>query len=740
MNTFFTRSACLAVAAAVPLCVAWVGAAGQDPAVSAGTDGISGFVRGTGGPEAGVWVIAESSMLPTKFVKIVVTDDRGRFVIPDLPSATYKVWVRGYGLVDSAPVDAEPGEVVTLTATDAPNERAAAEVYPASYWFSLVEPPGPSEFPGTGPAGNGISPALHTQADWIALMKQGCSYCHQIGTRITREPPRNLGDFDSIVAAWDRRVQSGQRGAQMSNNMTQFGRDRALAMFADWADRIAAGEVPPAPPRPQGIERNVVLTLWDWGNDHAYIHDEISSDKRDPSVNANGPIYGVSVSNDLLTIVDPALNSSSEVRLTTRDPGVPPRWPAAVNAPSPYWGEEQVWANRADPHTNMLDHLGRLWITHRIRTPDTPDFCREGSDHPSARAFPISRGSRQLSIYQPETGEVTLIDTCFGTHHLVFGEDEDHTLWFSGGGDVVGWLKTRVFDETGDAQAAQGWCPLVLDTNGDGSIGRYIEPPGRSLDAEFAGGSAQLNVPTVDPTLDTRIGGGAYGITYNPADGSVWFSSQGVPGKIVRLETGANPPATCKAEIYEPPFNNASVPESQWGFGPRGLDVDRNGVIWTALAASGHLASFDRRKCTVLSGPTATGQHCPQGWTLVPTPGPQLKGVGLGGSANFHYYNWVDQFDTLGLGRNIPIAAGSNSDSLQAFVPDTQEWVVLRVPYPMGFHTRGMDGRIDDPDAGWKGRGVYATYAAGPTWHTEGGKGTTAKLVKFQLRPDPLAQ
>jgi hypothetical protein len=104
------------------------------------------------------------------------------------------------------------------------------------------------------------------------------------------------------------------------------------------------------------------------------------------------------------------------------------------------------------------------------------------------------------------------------------------------------------------------------------------------------------------------------------------------------------------------------------------------------------------------------------------------------------YYNWVDQFDVLGLGRNVPIATGSGSESLLALLPDTGKWIVMHVPYPMGFYHRGVDGRIDDPKAGWKGRGLWANYGQYTPWHEEGGKGTKSKAVKFQLRPSPLAK
>jgi len=140
-------------------------------AVRIDNDDLGGVVNGPRGPEAGVWVIAETTDLPTKFARIVVTDDRGRYVVPDLPKATYNVWVRGYGLVDSPKVQTGPGRLLNLTAVVAPNARAAAEYYPANYWYSLARPPAKSEFPGTGAKGNGIAENMKSQADWLSEMR-----------------------------------------------------------------------------------------------------------------------------------------------------------------------------------------------------------------------------------------------------------------------------------------------------------------------------------------------------------------------------------------------------------------------------------------------------------------------------------------------------------------------------------------------------------------------------------------
>jgi len=711
----------VAIAIAVFVSASLTGLRGQVATgpVAVDNDDIGGVVTSPRGPEAGVWVIAETTDLPTKFNRTVVTDDQGRYVVPDLPKANYNVWVRGYGLVDSQKVQAAPGKILNLTAVVAPNARAAADYYPAAYWYSLARVPDKSEFPGTGPEGNGISPTMKTQADWVRMMKTGaCTTCHQIGTKGTREIPRALGTFDSSVAAWDRRVQSGQAGGQMSNGITQMGRRRALAMFADWTDRIAAGEVPSAPPRPQGVERNVVITQWDWADPKAYLHDVVSTDRRNPRVNGNGLMYGsLELSADYLPVLDPVRHTASQVKLTVRDPNTPPT-SAVMPQSSPYWGEEAIWTSKNNVHNPMMDEKGRVWITSAVRPPANPDYCKAGSSHPSAKLFPIANAGRHLAMYDPKTQKLTHISTCFGTHHLMFAEDANQTLWTSGGGQVVGWLNRKMFEETGDEAKSQGWTALIIDTNGNGKRDAYVEPD-----------------QPLDPAKDKRFGGAFYGVSPAP-DGSVWGSVVGMPGAVVRLNPGSNPPETALAEVYEPPFNNPKA--SVQGFSPRGFDVDRNGVAWLALA-SGHMASFDRRKCKgPLNGPAATGQHCPEGWALYPEPVPQFKGVTDSGSVEGSYFTWVDQFDTLGLGRNVPINTGNAAEGLLALKDG--KFVVLRVPYPTGYYTKWMDGRIDDPNAGWKGKGIWSTVSTRAPFHMETGKGTTSKIVRFQLRPDPLAK
>src|SRR5437870_10565847 len=140
--------------------------------IPAPTGYIGGVVQSEKGPEAGVWVIAETKDLLTNFIKIVVTDDQGKFMVPDLPTANYKVWVRGYGLNDSTPVTMKPAaNSITLKAVTSKTPQEAAQSYPGNYWLSLMEPPAKSMFPGTGGQGNGMSAQMLTQNHWINQLK-----------------------------------------------------------------------------------------------------------------------------------------------------------------------------------------------------------------------------------------------------------------------------------------------------------------------------------------------------------------------------------------------------------------------------------------------------------------------------------------------------------------------------------------------------------------------------------------
>src|SRR5918997_3404347 len=180
----------------------------------------------------------------------------------------------------------------------------------------MLKIPAASQFGGT----DGI-PANVTQERWLDLMKStGCIGCHQIGQLSTRTIPAEFGTFESGEQAWMRRVQAGQSGQQMLGQLKGLG-DVSFKNYGDWTDRIAKGELPSAkPPRPQGVERNIVVTLRDWMNEKQYLHDLIASDRRFPTVNAYGPLVGSpEYSSDTLPILDPKANKVTYFKAPASD-------------------------------------------------------------------------------------------------------------------------------------------------------------------------------------------------------------------------------------------------------------------------------------------------------------------------------------------------------------------------------------------------------------------------------------
>ena len=666
-------------------------------------DDIGGVVTGPGGPEAGVWVVAETTGLGTKYRKIVVTDDQGRYVLPDLPDASYSIWVRGYGLVDSPKVTARRGRQLPLTAVPAPSNRAAAEYYPANYWFSMMKVPEEGAFPlGDVPS----------QAQWVASLKNIGRF--QIGTKATRGIPPQIAalGFKTTADALKYYASAGQM-----TEMSVF--QPALPYYVEWMERIAGGAVPPAPPRPQGVERNLVVTLWDVANEIPFVHDVVSTDKRTPTVNSRGPVYGVEFHNDGLVVLDPVKNTDktliipaqidkSKMRTFTRQ---------TMDNPSPTFGEEIVVRDYSNPNHLTMDRQGRVWIAAAVNVTDTPAYCKDPNNK-YAKAQPLEQSNRHIAMYDPKTDQFELLHTCIRTHHVQMAVDGTNRLFSNPLGMpfvYFGWIDLDIYDRTHSAEAAQGWCRAYYDANGDGTADRDKPVPG----------------------------GAPYSVIQSPVDGSLWGAQTSFPGRLVRISLGSNPPETCVGEAYETPFepNPAANPGKVSGSVPRGIDVDSQGVIWTALAGSGHIASFDRRKCRVLTGEAATaGRHCPEGWTLYATPGPKMQGVTAEINADYHYYNFVDQKNGLGLGPDTPLANGTNSDSLIALDRRSGKMITLRVPYPTGFYTRGLDARIDDPNAGWKGRGLWAANGTRTIWHTETGRGSRGHVAQFQLRPDPLAK
>lgn len=660
-----------------------VGTRGGDDSSASGSDPtavIEGTVATDGAPEAGVWVIAETESTPTPMRKIVVTDDAGRFVLPQMPDGEYEVWVRGYGLRDSAKVPATPGATLEL-ATESASAREAARIYPSNYWLAMFEPPDKS-------------------ADWMTDFKLTCMLCHQFGSVATRSGTTEQYFRDGL-----------KKSNVMNAGVERLGGEKFITALADWGRRLEAGEVPAeAPPRPQGIERNMVITQWEFGDEFTYAHDEIATDKRDPTLNADGRVWAVDLGNDRLFSVDPVTNAVDEYDVPTRD-GFDTPWCnqtfqvagmveggaepiksgfGSLGCPTDdgTTAFEGAYDNPANPHNPMMDEKGNVWMTSQIRrewAEDSPEWCKDD---------PVIRDNahhRQLAMFEPETEKMHLIDSCTGTHHLQF--DEDGVLWTSGDSYAIGWFDPSKWDPEDPAtvEAASGYSEVKVDSDGDG-------------------------------TADLPVPGFNYGIIPSP-DGTIWTASPGAPGHIQRYD-----PEMKTHEVYTPP-----APIS----GPRGIDVDSDGVVWVPTGGSGHMASFDRRLCEQTWG---VGDQCAEGWKSWEVPGPSAQtapGAENVRKADLHYYSWVDQHNTLGLGEDIVVANGTDSDSLIAFDPESEEFTRIRIPYPLNTYTRGLDGRIDDPDAGWKGRGLWYSNGLDPILHTETG---VSHMGHVQMRPDPLAR
>jgi streptogramin lyase len=612
----------------------------------------------SGQPEAGVWVLAETN-LPTPYRKIVVTDDQGRFLVPDLPAASYEVWVRGFGLKDSARVQAERGQQVRLQAADA-TPQEAARIYPASSWAALIQPPSrdqlPPEFKGS-------------QDHWLTELR-ACNQCHQLGmtaTRLYNQPEQ-----------WNKLL-SLNRG--MSSAADELGRPLLTKTLADWVGRMRAGALPPAPPRPAGIERNFVVTQWDWGSAQSFVHDNVATDKRNPTLYPYGKVFGADrMYGGRLLVLDP-------VKHTVEALQVEPRSKDGYDANKDYYhtieGDAERWM--ASPHNPMMDDQGRVWMTAGMRAggaENNPRWIKETivtesmSPEEIAIAYQsmASRGNgMHLGFYDSKTGRFGQVDTSFPTHHLQF--DWQGRLWTDAG--IIGTLDLNKLDF-------------------------------KNIPATEA--KAQTAWMRVDPRTKRVLPSGGYGITISPVDGNVFISvstSNGSENKIWKID-----PKTRKMTDYPLPAPGRLA---------HGIDHSTDGRVWFS-AGSGHLARFDPKA---------------ERFTYWELPGPKYPGTGKEtGSTEYPYFLWVDQFDTLGLGKDMVIVTGTSSDALFIFDPKTERFSTFRMPYPLPFFTRGLDGRIDDARAGWKGRGLWASYNSYLPKYSETRMGYVAHI---QLRPNPLA-
>jgi hypothetical protein len=656
------------------LCVAArpaVGGPRNVPGLKVDKSSISGTVVNSSGAnaEAGVWVIAETKSLPVPFRKIVVTDDQGRFLVPDLPDGAYELWVRGYGLKDSERVKSARGEQVKLQVANAATPQEAAKIYPASYWTSLIQPPPMSEIPAK----------YKSQDEWLADQRNGCNHCHELGMVATRRY--------TTVEQWDAVF---HRAKSMHQELDVLGRDTVEKALADWGARIEAGEVPPVPPRPTGIERNVVVSQWDWGAPESFIHDLVSTDKRNPTLYAYGKVYGGDrTGGGRLWILDPVKNTVTGLLLEPRDKShgysLTKDYYHGQEEEQAYVGEDRDWMD--SPHNPMMDENGKVWMTEQIRAGGKAYYPKWAKDtivtetnNPAeidlAYNMLAARGNNmELGYYDTKTSKFVTVDTAYNTHHLQF--DWQDRIWTDGGGSAMGELDTKKLDlnnvQGTEVAAQKTWMRIDMDTK-------------------------------------KMIPGTGYGVAVSPVDGTIWETSPqagGPANKLYMLD-----PKTGEFQDYPLP------PPGRF---PHGIDFSSDGNVWVSLG-SGQLGRLDVK----------TGHF--KFWD---TPGPKFKGTGKEtGGTEFPYFLWVDQFNASGLGKDTVIVTGTTSDSMLIFDPKKETFTVFRVPYPLPFYTRGLDGRIDDAKAGWKGRGLWMTYSSYLPKFTETRIGSVNHM---QIRPNPLA-
>jgi hypothetical protein len=482
---------------------------------------------------------------------------------------------------------------------------------------------------------------------------------------------------------------------KMNNGMdgaaNRLGRDLLAKTLADWASRIQKGEVPPAPPRPAGIERNFVVTQWDWGAPESFFHDLTSTDKRNPTLYPYGKVYGADrTGGGRLWVLDPVKNTVEGLLVQPRvkqgySTTVDYYHPKGVGAGDEGGDGGSASAWMASPHNPMLDEKGRVWMTVPVRPPgkqNNPKWVAStvasDTNDPTAlsllseRLMSRSHGM-QLGYYDTRANKFVGVDTSYNTHHLQF--DWQGRIWTDG--DVLGMLDTTKLDlnniEGTEAAAQNAWM-------------------------------------RIDMMTQKEISTNGYATAVSPVDGTVWVpvpQVNGAQNKIFMLN-----PKTRQFKDYPlPPPLRLS----------HGIDFSTDGTLWFS-AGSGHLGRLDPK----------TGEF--SSWDL---PGPKFTGTGREtGSTEYPYFLWVDQSDTLGMGKDTVIVTGTTGDSLIMFDPKTEKFTVFRLPYPMPFFTRGMDGRIDDSRAGWKGRGIWATYSSYMPKFTETKLGN---IEHIQLRPNPLA-
>ena len=658
------------------------------------------MVTGANGPEAGVWVIAETNALPTTIRQDRRHRRQGRYVLPELPKANYDIWVRGYGLVDSPKSKSEPGRTLNLKAVAAPNARLRRNITRHNTGIRCSRCPRAAISPAPAERQRHAREAEEPGPVARQLKTDGCFSCHQLGNKPTRTIPKALGQFDILVRGLGR---IASRSGQASENMVRDHRparhpariqDVRRLDRPDRRRRTAEGEAAASARASSAMSSSRCGTG---------ATPRPTCTTRSPPTSAIRPSTPTArstarprISTDNLPILDPVTqhgDDDQDRRCAIRRRRAPRTMPV-MQRRRPIGATRRSGTARPRCTIRCSIEKGRVWFTARIRRPQTPAFCRKGSDHPSAKLFPIERAGAPVAMYDPKTQKFTLIDTCFTTHHLNFAEDANNTLWTQRRrrrrAGVVGWLNTKKFDETGDEQKSQGWTPFMLDTNGNGKRDDYVEP----------------NQP-VDPAKDKRIVAGLYGIGYDPADGiDLGHRCSAFPAASCASIPGDNPPETTLTEYYEVPSTSRRR---------RSTAIRRAAWTSTATASCGCRSRAATWRASTAASAKVRSTARPRPASIARKAGRSIRSRAR--SSRTSPRPGSAEVELLHLGRSVRHVRARQERAdrhrqrrrwLLALVDG--KFVTLRVPYPMGFYAKGMDGRIDDPNGGWKGKGLWTTY------------------------------
>ena len=427
---------------------------------------------------------------------------------------------------------------------------------------------------------------LKSQGQWLDIVKtDGCYSCHQLGNKATRTIPKALGQFENSTEAWEARIQSGQASENMVSNIGRLDTQRALKLFADWTDRIAAGELPAEQPsRPQGVERNVVVTHVGLGRRQDLSARRDRHRQARPDRQRQWPDLRRDRRRARRTCRCSTRSRTRRRRSTSRcatrtrrvsDRHAGCRARRRTGATSGSGTARPACTTRCStrrgasgsPRASAAETI-RL-SAGRARTIRRPSCSRS------------RRATRQLAMYDPKTQKVhadrhllhdasPAIRVRCQQHAVDQRRRRRRTRWSAGS-------TRRSFWRPATPPQSQGWTALVLDTNGNGKRDDYVEP---NQPVDPGEGQAHRRRPL------RHLG--------HPTDGTIWGTLVRLSRRVVHLIPGANPPATALAEYYEVPSTSrrrrcTAIRRAAW-------ISTRKGVVWMPLA-SGHLASFDRRKC-----------------------------------------------------------------------------------------------------------------------------------------------